>query len=147
MSDHFHYGEYAEARHDHRGEYADERHDHDLDYAGKHHQHFDLEGAVAAAVRQVRELQDDLLRALQRIDALDRMRPTCVVCYDAAADQQTSRGPACSGCVGEADDPVCENCGCTHLGGCLTCGCTCGLEGPDTCRCCRVTVTWREAAK
>jgi hypothetical protein len=28
MSDHYHDGEYAEARRDHRGEYADERHDH-----------------------------------------------------------------------------------------------------------------------
>lgn len=82
MSDHFHFGEYAEARHDHRGEYADERHDHDLDYAEKHHQHSDLErdikalhGELDATYAAVRELRDDLRDALERLRQLEDRQP------------------------------------------------------------------------
>lgn len=82
MSDHYHYGEYAEARHDHRGEYADERHDHDLEYAEKHHRHYDDEravdelrqllGEVRAALAETRE---DLSAALKRIRQLEEQTP------------------------------------------------------------------------
>lgn len=83
-------------------------HDHDLDYAGKYHRHDGLEDADAKASRRITALQDEvgelrgqLRNALTRIDGLDRLRPTCTVCLDAAADRQTSRGPACSDCAGE----------------------------------------------
>ena len=48
-------------------------------------------------------LRDQLAEALERIDVLDRLRPTC--------------GPACSDCVGEPEDqadesePYCVTCG------------------------------------
>lgn len=119
MSDHSHYGEYAEARHDHRGEYADERHDHDLDYAAKHHAHFDLEregerlkSLIDGWGAELRELRAGLEGALGRIADLERLRPTCVICLDATATQQTVHGPACSDCVGEpdgAEDPACRD--------------------------------------
>jgi hypothetical protein len=108
VSDHYHDGEYAEARHDHRGEYADVRHDHDLDYAGKHHAHFDLEREderlktlIDRCQSVLRELRADLEAALERITDLERLRPTCVICLDATATQQTVRGPACPDCAGE----------------------------------------------
>jgi hypothetical protein len=108
VSNHSHYGEYAEARHDHRGEYADDRHDHDLDYASKHHAHFNLErederlkSLVDRCQAELRELREDLEEALERIRVLDQLRPTCVVCLDAAATQQTVHGPVCSDCVGD----------------------------------------------
>ncbi|HEY1321687.1 MAG TPA: hypothetical protein VGF32_15630 [Streptosporangiaceae bacterium] len=53
---------------------------------------------IDAAVVGLRSQLDD---ALERIDVLDRLRPTCVICLDAAADRQTVNGPACSDCVGE----------------------------------------------
>ena len=49
-------------------------------------------------------LRGELAEALEHIDVLDRLRPTCVICLDAAADRQTTRGPACSDCVGEPGD-------------------------------------------
>jgi chromosome segregation ATPase len=82
VSDHHHYGEYADARHDHRGEYADERHDHDLDYAEKHHRHHDDERAVDELRRllgQIRialaEAREDLRDALERIRQLEEQTP------------------------------------------------------------------------
>lgn len=82
MSDHSHYGEYAEARHDHRGEYADGRHDHDSEYAGKHHRHYDLERddeSLRALLEQwradLRELREDLSAALERIRQLEEQTP------------------------------------------------------------------------
>jgi hypothetical protein len=78
VSDHHHYGEYAEARHDHRGDYADDRHDHDTDYAGKHHRHHDLErddehlkALLGQAQADLRELREALSGALDRIRALE----------------------------------------------------------------------------
>ena len=62
-------------------------------------------------------LRDQLAEALDRTDVLDRLRPTCVICLDAAADRQTTSGPACSDCVGEPEDqadesePYCVTCG------------------------------------
>jgi hypothetical protein len=111
VSDHHHFGEYAEARHDHR-EYADDRHDHDTDYAEKYHRHHDLERedeSLKALLDQwqadLRELRSELEEALGRIRDLERLRPTCVICMDATATQQTVRGPACSDCVGEPPEP------------------------------------------
>lgn len=82
MSNHSHYGEYAEARHDHRGEYAGDRHDHDLDYAGKRHRHYDLEREderLKALLGQwqagLRELREALRGALERIRALEDRQP------------------------------------------------------------------------
>ena len=49
-------------------------------------------------------LRGQLAEALERIDVLDRLRPTCVICLDATADRQTSRGPACTDCVGDLPD-------------------------------------------
>jgi hypothetical protein len=125
VSDHYHY-EYASERHDHRGDYADQRHDHDGDYAALHHRHYDDESAVRGlredlshaeerireledAARQwrldaeerVRALEDGLRGALALIRVLDRLRPTCVICQEAAADRQTVRGPACTDCAGD----------------------------------------------
>ena len=115
--------------HDHRGEYADERHDHDGDYAALHHRHYDDESTVRGlredlghaeerireledAARQwrqdaeerIRALDDDLRGALAFIRVLDRLRPTCVICHDAAADRQTAQGPACTDCTGDLPD-------------------------------------------
>ncbi len=110
MSDHYHY-DYAEARHDHRGEYASDDHDHHYDYAEKHHRHYDDESTarglredLGRAEERIRELEDGLRDALDRIRDLERLRPTCVVCLDATATQQTVRGPACPDCVGEPDE-------------------------------------------
>jgi hypothetical protein len=82
VSDHHHYGEYAEARHDHRGEYADDRHDHDTDYAEKYHRHHDLEREderLQALLDQwqadLRELREDLEEALSRIRQLEQQTP------------------------------------------------------------------------
>jgi len=89
--------------------YAD--HDHDGDYATLHHRHYDDESAVrglrqdlGAAEERVRALEDDLRSALASIRVLDRLRPTCVICQEAAADRQTSRGPACTDCVSDLPD-------------------------------------------
>ena len=89
--------------HDHRGEYADDRHDHDLDYAEKHHRHYDDESTVrglredlSRAEERIRELEDGLRGVLAQIRVFDRLRPTCAICRDTAADRQTTRGPACS---------------------------------------------------
>lgn len=111
--------------HDHRGEYAEDRHDHDLDYAEKHHRHHDLEtddktaqqgitclraevadlrGELDAAYSAVRDLRHQFDGVLAEIRVLDRLRPSCVLCRDAAADRQTVRGPACTDCVGDLPD-------------------------------------------
>jgi hypothetical protein len=97
--------------HDHRGQYAEDRHDHDLDYAEKHHRHYDDESAVRGlredlshAEERIRALEDDLRGALAELRVLDRLRPSCVICHDAAADLQTVRGPACTDCVGDLPD-------------------------------------------
>jgi hypothetical protein len=49
-------------------------------------------------------LRGQLAGVLAQIRVLDRLRPTCVICLDAAADRQTSRGPACTDCVGDLPD-------------------------------------------
>ena len=88
MSDHDHYGEYAEER----------------------HRHYDLEREDETAQRDIRRLQEDVreLRsllddALDSIRVLERLRPTCTVCHDATATQQTVSGPACAECVGDPE--------------------------------------------
>ena len=98
MSDHRHY-EYASDGHSH-GEYAEYQ-----------HRHYDEESIarglredLGAAEERIRELAEDLRGALASIRALDRLRPTCVICTDATADRQTSRGPACTDCVGDLPD-------------------------------------------
>jgi hypothetical protein len=110
VSDHYHY-EYAEARHDHRGQYADERHEHYREYAEYRHDHDDL-GSLIAGLREdlrhaeerIRELEDDRAGVLAQLRVLDRLRPSCVICHDGAADRQTARGPACTDCVGDLPD-------------------------------------------
>jgi hypothetical protein len=64
--------------HDHRGEYAEDRHDHYLDYAEKHHRHYDDESTVQGlredlglAEERIRQVEDDLRDALNRIHALE----------------------------------------------------------------------------
>jgi hypothetical protein len=94
MSDHDHYGEYAEER----------------------HRHYDLEREDETAQRDIRRLQEDVreLRAAlelaaERISDLDRLRPTCTRCHDATATQQTASGPSCAECAGDpADDDLSE---------------------------------------
>ncbi len=83
--------------------------DHDTD--AKHHVHYDLAGDAERAHRRITRLQEELdgLRAeladaLGRIRDLERLRPTCVICLDATATQQTVSGTACSDCVGEPED-------------------------------------------
>ena len=78
MSDHSHYGEYADARHDHERDYAASRHDHDVDYAEKHHRHYDLEregerlkALTDLMVKDLRELREDLRKAFERIRQLE----------------------------------------------------------------------------
>ena len=113
------------ADHDHRGEYASDNHDH-YDYAEKHHRHYDDESTVRGlredlghaeerireledagrrwrhdVEERIRALEDDLRGALAFLRVLDRLRPTCVICRDAAAERQTGRGPACTGCAGD----------------------------------------------
>jgi hypothetical protein len=63
-------------------------------------------------------LRGQLAEVLERIEVLDRLRPTCVICLDATADRQTARGPACSDCAGEPEDDhwrdynyTCKTCG------------------------------------
>ena len=106
-------------------EYAEERHDHDLDYAAKHHRHYDLErederlqaliggmgdalgelrGELQAALGRIRQLEDGRASVLAELRVLDRLRPTCVLCHDQVADRQTTRGPACTDCVGDLPD-------------------------------------------
>ena len=91
MSDHDHYGEYAEDR----------------------HRHYDLEREDETAQRDIRGLREDVREmrsqlddALERIRNLERLRPTCTVCHDATATQQTASGPACADCVGDPDEPT-----------------------------------------
>ena len=96
--------------HDHHGEYAEDGHDH-YDYAERHHRHYDDESTARGlredlghAEERIRELENDLRAVLAQLRVLDRLRPSCVICHDAAADRQTVRGPACSDCVGELPD-------------------------------------------
>jgi hypothetical protein len=97
--------------HDHRGQYADDRHDHYREYAEYNHGHRDLDSVIAGlredlrhAEERIRELEGDRAGVLAQLRVLDRLRPTCVVCHDAAADRQTARGSACSDCVGDLPD-------------------------------------------
>lgn len=101
MTDHhYHYG-YADQHHDHRGQYADDRHDHGLDYAGRHHRHYDDESTVAGlredlslAEARIRDLEDDLRDALNRIRVLEGGTPQARQLQDeadqAAADLAAS---------------------------------------------------------
>jgi hypothetical protein len=116
MSDHYHY-DYASAHHDHR-EYAPDRHDHDGDYAALHHRHHDdestarglredlgrAEARIGGLEDEVGQLRRQLDGVLAQIRVLDRLRPSCVICRDAAADRQTVNGPACSDCAGDLPD-------------------------------------------
>jgi predicted nucleic acid-binding Zn-ribbon protein len=68
--------------HNHYGEYADDRHDHGLDYAERHHRHYDDESTaqglrqdLSAAEERIRQLEDDLRDALNRIRALEANTP------------------------------------------------------------------------
>jgi hypothetical protein len=110
MSDH-HHCEYAEARHGHRGDYAEANHDHYREYAEYGHGHHDLDSLIAGlredlrhAEGRIRELEDDRAGVLAQLRVLDRLRPTCVLCHEEAADRQTVRGPACTDCAGDLPD-------------------------------------------
>ena len=109
MSDHYHHASEIQGA-------ADDRHGHpdlERDISGiesdlRDHRHYDLErederlkGLLDQWQATLRELREDLEEALGRIRNLERLRPTCVICMDATATQQTARGPACSDCVGE----------------------------------------------
>ena len=79
MSDHSHYGEYAEARHDHEGDYAPGRHEHgyyDLSgVAEEHHRHYDLERELATVRRDLDHVIADLRDAIDRVQALEAQTP------------------------------------------------------------------------
>jgi hypothetical protein len=97
-------------------EYADDGHRHDGEYAEYQHRHYDDESAVrglredlAAAENRIRALENSMSDAFALIRRLDRLRPTCVICLDATADRQTSRGPACTDCVGDPPEPCTED--------------------------------------
>jgi hypothetical protein len=97
--------------HDHRGQYADDRHDHYREYAAYNHGHHDLDSVIAGlredlrhAGERIRKLEGDRAGVLAQLRVLDRLRPSCVICRDAAADRQTIRGPTCSDCVGDPPD-------------------------------------------
>jgi hypothetical protein len=104
--------------HDHRGEYAADRHDHDLDYAEKYHRHHDDESTarglredLGRAEARTGDLEDELGQLRRQLDSvlaqirvLDRLRPSCVFCHDAAADRQTVNGPGCTDCLGDLPD-------------------------------------------
>jgi hypothetical protein len=101
VSDHYHY-EYASDRHDHRGEYAEDRHDHDPDYAEKGHRHYDDESTarglredLSRAEDRIRELEDGLRDALNRIHALEDRQP------DYAGEEPEPEG----------GEPYCVTCG------------------------------------
>lgn len=64
MSDHSHYGEYA-----------DVRHDHEPDYAARYHRHYDDERAVGELRSEISGLREELLDALERIRALESRQP------------------------------------------------------------------------
>jgi hypothetical protein len=77
-----------------------------------YHVHYDLAGDSERAHRRITALQDEvdslrgqLADAIERITALERLRPTCVSCRDATADRQTVHGPACSDCAGDLSEP------------------------------------------
>ena len=59
---------------------------------------------IAELERVTAELREHLDAALGRLDMLDRLRPTCTRCYDAAATRQTAAGPACDECAGVIPD-------------------------------------------
>jgi len=63
-----------------------------------------LRGQLADALNRIHVLEHDLRGVLVSIRILDGLRPTCVLCHDAAADRQTIRGPACTDCVGTPPD-------------------------------------------
>jgi hypothetical protein len=50
------------------------------------------------------EMRAQFAGVIAEIRVLDRLRPTCVICLDAAADRQTAWGPACTDCVGDLSD-------------------------------------------
>jgi hypothetical protein len=56
---------------------------------------------IDAAAGEMRAQLDGVLAGIR---VLDRLRPTCVICLDAAADRQTARGRACTDCVGDLPD-------------------------------------------
>ena len=72
-------------------------------------------------------LRGQLVEALERIDVLDWLRPTCVICLDAAADRQTTRGPVCSDCVGEPGDQAEDDYWRDYDYTCSTCGAQIGM--------------------
>jgi hypothetical protein len=72
-------------------------------------------------------LRGQLDEALERIDVLDRLRPTCVICLDAAADRQTVNGPACSECVGDPGDQAEDDYWRDYNYTCSTCGARIGM--------------------
>jgi hypothetical protein len=113
MSDHYHHASEIQGA-------ADDRHGHpglERDISGvesdlRNHLHYDLEwegerpkGLLDPWQADLRELRKDLEEALGRIRDLERLRPTCVICLDARATQQTVRGPACSDCADEPPEP------------------------------------------
>ena len=118
MSDHSHYVSEVQGA-------VEERHSHpDLEReigarAEERHRHYDLEreddrlGALLDRWEtSLRDLRAELDEVLGRIRDLERLRPTCVICLDATATQQTVNGPACSelrrraGRAGNGSSPV-----------------------------------------
>ncbi len=86
--------------HDHRGEYADAGHDHydyDYDYAERYHRHYDDESTAAGlredlgqAQERIRELEDGLRDALDRLHVLEDRQP------DYASVPATPGSPGCT---------------------------------------------------
>jgi hypothetical protein len=109
VSDHYHHAsEIQGAADDRHGHPGLERDISSVESDLRNHRHYDLETddktaqqAITCLRAELNELREDLEEALGRIRDLERLRPTCTVCLDATATQQTVHGPACSGCVGE----------------------------------------------
>jgi hypothetical protein len=59
-------------------------------------------GCIIGAAAE--ELRAQIAGVLAEVRVLDRLRPSCVICEDAAADRQTAGGPACTDCVGDPPD-------------------------------------------
>ncbi len=83
--------------HNHRGEYAEDGHDH-YDYAERHHRHYDDESTarglredLSHAGERIRELENGLRDALNRIHALEDRLPDYADEPQGDPDEPTNR--------------------------------------------------------
>jgi hypothetical protein len=113
VSDHYHHvGEIQGAADDRHGHPDLERDISSVESDLRGHRHYDLEREdehlktlLSRWEADLRELRGHVDEALGRIRQLEGLRPTCVICLDAAATQQAASGPVCSDCAGEPPEP------------------------------------------